>query len=189
MIKKAIASLAIAAASFGVVGTAANASVIVLGNSRASACYHAAENANATNRNVQLCQTVLREDPITERERTATHVNLGILYFYQGQYDAALVNFDRAIELDADEPEAYLNKAIALLRRDESGSRAVPLFTMALDMGTRKPALAYYGRGLAHELDGDLTQAYYDIRRATEADPGWDVPERDLARFIVEPAN
>lgn len=187
--KISIATIAIAAAGFGAMGSIADASVVVIGNNRASGCYRAAEQARATVQTVGLCRAALTEDPITARERTATLVNLGILYFYQGQYDAALANFDQAISLDPNEPEAYLNKAIALLRRDESGTLAVPLFTMALDMGTRKPALAYYGRGLAHEIDGDLTLAYYDIRRAVAADPGWGVPERDLARFIVVPAN
>lgn len=186
---KLFAKLAIASAAAGMIAGSANAAVIVIGNSRAQACYQSAEYARATLPNIRECQEALEEDVLTSRERTATLVNAGILYFYRDDYETALQHFDRAIELDSEEPEAFLNKAITLLRRDEAGGQALPLFTMALEMGTRKPALAYYGRGLAHELNGDLTAAYYDIQRASEADPDWDVPERDLARFIVEPAN
>ena len=180
--------MALLAGIFTLAASQASAAVMVLGSSRAQSCYQAAEHERATNDSIANCQRALREDPLTTRDHTATLVNLGILYFYRDQYDLALTSFDRAIANDPNEPEAYLNKAITLLRRDESGTQAVPLFTMALDMGTRKPALAFYGRGLAHELDADLTAAYHDIQRATVAEPSWDVPARDLARFIVEPA-
>ena len=175
----------VAGAAVGIAAQA-HAAVIVVGSSRAVSCYEAAEYGRATDRAVQTCLNALREDPLTGSERVATHVNLGILYFHQRQYDAALARFDHAMALDPTEPEAVLNKAITLLRRDEAGGQALPLFTRAIEMGTREPALAYYGRGLANEMNGDLTQAYLDVRRASELDPAWDVPQRDLGRFIVQ---
>jgi len=60
---------------------------------------------------------------------------------------------------------------------------------MAIEMGTEEEALAYYARGVANELNGDLTAAYYDIQRASQIAPEWELPSRDLARFIVRPAN
>lgn len=165
------------------------AAVMVLGSSRAAECYHAAEHERTSSGNVQTCIAALENDNLNRAERTATFVNLGILHFYRGEYDTALGRMDQAIENDPQEPEAVLNKAITLLRRDRAGTLAVPLFSRAIAMGTREPALAYYGRGLAQELEGDLTAAYLDIRRANQLDPDWDVPERDLARFIVEPAS
>lgn len=184
-----LAKFALASVSIATIAGAANSAVIVIGNSRAQSCYQSAEYARATQSNIDECNAALEHDLLSQRERVATLVNVGILHFYRRDYNTALSHFDQAIAIDAEEPEALLNKAITLLRRDEAGGEALPLFTMALEMGTRKPALAYYGRGLAHELNGDLTAAYYDIQRASEADPDWDVPERDLARFIVQPAN
>lgn len=178
--------LAILAGTMVAVTAPASAAITVLGTSRAASCYQAAENHVPTRRNIDTCLSALEEDPLSGRERVATHVNLGILYFFNQDYDTALARFDHALTLDPQEPEAVLNKAITFLRRDENGSQALPLFSQAIDMGTREPALAYFGRGLAHEMEGDLTAAYYDIRRAAELDPDWSVPEQNLTRFIVE---
>lgn len=183
---KAVARLGLVAGALVALAGSANAAVIVIGNSRAAACYQAAEFQRPSEANVNTCLEALRGDALSESEAVATNVNLGILYFYRANYDAALARFDRAMAMDPTEPEAVLNKAITLLRRDEAGSQALPLFSRAIEMGTREPALAYYGRGLAHELNGDLTAAYLDIRRASEIDPEWDVPARDLGRFIVQ---
>lgn len=178
--------LVILAGSMLAVAAPASAAISVLGTSRAASCYQAAENHVPTRRNIDTCLAALEEDALTTRERVATHVNLGILYFFNEQYDTALARFDHALTIDPNEPEAVLNKAITYLRRDESGTEALPLFSRAIDMGTREPALAYFGRGLAHEMEGDLTAAYHDIRRAAELEPDWSLPEQNLARFIVE---
>lgn len=178
--------IAILAGSILAVAAPASAAITVLGTSRAASCYEAAERHVPTRVNINTCLAALDEDALTSRERVATNVNLGILYFFNRDYDTALARFDQALTLDPDEPEAVLNKAITYLRRDEDGSTALPLFSQAIDMGTREPALAYFGRGLAHEMEGDLTAAYLDIRRAAELEPDWTLPEQNLARFIVE---
>lgn len=169
--------------------SSASAAITVIGTSSARSCYEAAENENASDAAMRTCNHALEEGALTRHERTATFVNRGIVYFHRAQFDRAIADFDRAIETDPDEAEAFLNKGVALMRRDESGAEALPLFTMAIDMGTEEPALAYYARGVANELNGDLTAAYYDIRRASQIDPEWDLPSQDLARFIVRPAN
>ena len=56
---------------------------------------------------------------------------------------------------------------------------------MAMEKNTGKPALAYYGRGIAHEELGNLKSAYADYKRAVEEDPKWKQPRTDLARFVV----
>lgn len=167
----------------------ASAAVTVIGTSSARSCYEAAEHENASDAAMRTCDYALTSEGLTAHERTATFVNRGIIYFHRSRFDRAIEDFDRAIELDPDEAEAFLNKGVALMRRDESGAEALPLFTMAIDMGTEEPALAYYARGVANELNGDLTAAYHDIRRASQIDPEWDLPSQDLARFIVRPAN
>lgn len=178
------------AAVVALIGTsAANAAITVIGTSSARSCYEAAENENASDAAMRTCNYALDEGALTRHERTATFVNRGIIYFHRTDFDRAIADFDRAIAQDPNEAEAFLNKGVALMRRDESGSEALPLFTMAIDMGTEEPALAYYARGIANELNGDLTAAYLDIRQANRIDPEWDLPSQDLARFIVRPAN
>ncbi|MEO1169254.1 MAG: tetratricopeptide repeat protein [Pseudomonadota bacterium] len=182
MLKLAASALAIAT----VAGTG-HASVQVAGNSSAEACYVAAERQSDSRIDLRPCDFALDREALTREDRIATFVNRGIIQFHRGQYNLALADFDRALSMDAEQPEAMLNKAIALMRRDERGEDALPLFTRALELGTEQPAVAHYGRGLAHHLNGDLTAAYMDILTATELAPEWDAPRDDLSNYIVEP--
>ena len=50
---------------------------------------------------------------------------------------------------------------------------------------TRRPAIAYYGRAVAHELGGNVKQAYRDYRQASLIEPKWRDPQTELARFTV----
>lgn len=166
---------------------AAHGAVQVAGNSSAETCYVAAARQSDSRIDLRPCDFALDREALTYQDRIATYVNRGIIQFHRGQYDLALADFDRALAMDAEQPEAMLNKAIALMRRDERGEEALPLFTRALELGTEQPAIAHYGRGLAHHLNGDLTEAYMDILTASELAPEWDAPRNDLSNYIVEP--
>ena len=182
MLKLATGALAITA-----MAGAANSAVLVAGNSSAETCYTLAAR-EANNRGaLRPCDFALTEEALNRHDRIATYVNRGIIQFHRGEYDLALADFDRALEMNPEQPEAMLNKAIALMRRDERGDEALPYFTRALELGTERPAVAHYGRGLAHHLNGDLTSAYIDILTASELDPEWDAPRNDLSNYIVEP--
>ncbi|WP_299327719.1 tetratricopeptide repeat protein [Parasphingopyxis sp.] len=182
MLKLAASALAVTT----VAGTAQGA-VQVAGNSSAETCYVSAARQSDSRSDLQPCNFALDQEALTYRDRIATFVNRGIIQFHRGQYNLALADFDRALSMDAEQPEAMLNKAIALMRRDERGDEALPIFTRALELGTQRPAVAHYGRGLAHHLNGDLTAAYMDILTATELAPEWDAPRNDLSNYIVEP--
>lgn len=166
---------------------AGNSAIQVAGNSAAQACYAAAAQRSDSRTDLRPCDFALDAEMLNSYDRVATFVNRGIIHFHRGNYDRALTDFDRALGLDAENPEAMLNKAITLMRRDERGDHALPLFTRALDLGTDQPAVAHYGRGLAHQLTGDLTSAYMDILTASELAPEWEAPRNDLSNFIVEP--
>lgn len=166
-----------------------SAAVTVFGNSQARECYLAARSEQASQANISNCTQALAFDRLSRGDRVATYVNRGILYVVSGNLEAGLADYDRAIDINPDEPEAYLNKGLALLRHEQSGRNAIPLIDTAIAKGTREPAVAYYARGMAHELEGDIAAAYYDLRRANELAPEWDAPVRDLARFQVQSAS
>lgn len=165
----------------------ASSAVQVTGNSSARACYAAAAHQSDSRSDLRPCDFALDAEGLNSFDRVATLVNRGIIHFHRGSYDRALNDFDRALGIDSENPEAMLNKAITLMRRDRRGDEALPIFTRALDLGTDQPAVAHYGRGLAHQLTGDLTSAYMDILTAAELAPEWDAPRNDLSNFIVEP--
>lgn len=159
-------------------------SVTTFGTSHAASCYQAAESEDLGG--IADCDHALKEERLTRYETVATHVNRGILRLRNGASDSALVDFDAAIALDPSHPEAYLNKGGAILRQSGGAKAALPLFTAALDKGTREPAIAYFGRGLAQEQLGRIKEAYFDYKKASEIDPQWDRPRIELARFSVK---
>jgi tetratricopeptide (TPR) repeat protein len=163
----------------------ASAAVTVVGNSSARLCYDAAEHNRVSGQALDHCDRALRDEQLTASDMVATYVNRGILKLRGGDAPAAIADFDAAIRTNPGEAEAYLNKGIAVLRVTNNRKDAVALFDMALARNTRRPAIAYYARAVAHELDGRLKQAYADYRQASAADPKWNEPKLDLARFKV----
>lgn len=163
----------------------AAASVVVIGSTNARLCYEAADSPSLPlPRSLRECDEALLRENLTQYERVATHVNRGILLLRRNLVDSAISDFDRAIDLDPEQPEAYLNKGAAMIRRQDPAS-AMQLFTVALERNTRRPAVAHYGRAVANEALGNIPAAYRDFRRASELDPEWREPRTELARFRV----
>lgn len=166
----------------------AAASVLVLGDNPAADCYEAAGARDSSQQALQYCNEALETGALTERDQVATYVNRGIVKLVGDHFDDAIADFDRAIAMDPNEPEAYLNKGSALLRKNASRDQAISLLNEALERKTRRPEIAYYTRAIAHEESGNVKAAYYDYQRAQEAAPRWSLPARELRRFQVRPA-
>jgi tetratricopeptide (TPR) repeat protein len=180
--RKLVLAALLAAAAFP-----ASASVMTVGSSAARACYEAADSVLAPDADdFRSCDQALRDEALVRNDLVATHVNRGILRLRRNQVDAAIRDFDEAIALDPQQPEAYLNKGAALIRL-ENANDALPLFTASLERNTTRPEIAHYGRAIAYETLGNVQQAYSDYRRASELRPGWQEPLVELRRFrIVE---
>jgi tetratricopeptide (TPR) repeat protein len=163
----------------------AAASVMVVGSSDARMCYEAADSPlNPSVRDIRRCDGALLHDTLSQYEIVATHVNRGILWLRRGMVDEAIGDFDEAMRLDPQQPEAYLNKGAALLQ-GQNPSEAAQLFTVALDRRTSRPAIAHYGRAIANEQLGNVREAYEDYQAASLLAPDWADPRTELQRFRV----
>lgn len=162
--------------------------VTVLGSTTARACYEAAsgDRRGGFRENLALCTEALARGNLSAHDLTATHVNRGIIRVRAGDMDGGVADFDTALTLHPRQPQANLNKAIVLLRRG-NWSDAIPLFSRALESGTGRPELAYFGRAVALEQAGRIAAAYHDYRRAAAARPDWPDPRVELRRFRVTP--
>jgi tetratricopeptide (TPR) repeat protein len=164
----------------------AAAAVTVIGNSSARNCYEAAELDLPPQRfAIEQCDRALNEESLVMEDVVATHVNRGILRARGGDVPAAIEDFDRAMALDPNEAEAYLNKALILTLKASQARQAVPLFTMALEKKTKRPELAYFGRAAAKEELGDVRSAYADYVSAAAACAKMARSKAELARFSV----
>jgi len=156
----------------------------VIGASLARSCYLAAESKMSPDMDdFRTCDAALR-DGGSAADVVATYVNRGILYLRSGRIEPAVADFDRATALDPGEPEAYLNRGSALLKRSEAQA-ALAMFNTALEKRTKRPELAYYARAVAHEELGNLRAARGDYLRASQLAPKWDAPRLELTRFRV----
>jgi len=163
----------------------AAASVMTLGNGPARSCYLATEARQATFASINICDEALEDATLVRHDQAATHVNRGIMYLMRSDHSAAERDFDQAIQIDPGQPEAWLNKAVLKMRLGRSAD-ALPLASRAVELNTRRPALAYFIRGMAYEEAGNVKAAYADLRRAQQLEPEWDYPTEELKRYSVQ---
>jgi Flp pilus assembly protein TadD len=121
---------------------------------------------------------------LNEQDRVATFVNRGIVKMSGGDLRGADWDFDTAIKLHSDEPEALLNKGLLRLRQNKL-EEAIGFISRSLDAKTVRPALAYYARAISQEQLGNVRAAYADLVRARDLDPRWDLPAKELTRYRV----
>ena len=174
-------------AALAVAATAASpawAGTVAIGNSTARDCYEAAVSRTADRNSFYHCNLALDQEGLDARDRAATLNNRGALYLRGHNYRSAGRDFDQALKSDANNAEAWLNRAIVSLQQG-GDSEALPWIEKSLALNTARPALAYYSRSIAYERTGNLRGAYADLRRAVELAPGWRAPLEDLKRYQV----
>lgn len=181
---RSIVAVALFAAS---AATSADAAITTYGSSSARLCYEAARSPSKPAGAIERCDEAFANEGLTRDDRVATHVNRGILRANRKDLTGAMADYDAALQLDPNEPEAWLNKGFAYLRASDT-ARALPMFDAAVARNTREPALAFYGRGLAYEEAGNARAAYADYVRARDLAPKWSLPTRELARFQIKAA-
>lgn len=163
------------------------ATELVSGPVSPKVCYDAA-NAHARDfGSIRVCDAALADMATRQHDRVASLVNRGIIKQLRGDRADAIVDYDRALAADPREPEAWLNKGLAVLNLDDpaTAAKALPLFEGALSLHTVRPEIAYYGRGMAHELGGDTRAAYADYLHAVAIAPDFTPAKQQLARFRV----
>ena len=167
--------------------TAAQAAATILGGSTAGRdCYLAAELKRETRSSLAVCTRALDVDSLSRRDRGATLVNRGIIHMQARDLESAITDYRAAIALDPDLAEAHVNLGIALLHRGGQDQAAIETLTRALEMRPAKPEVALYSRAVAHEMVGNMREAFEDYSAAAAAAPDWKEPVEQLKRFSIE---
>jgi len=117
----------------------------------------------------------------------AAYINRSALHFARSEFDKAIADSSVALELDRQLPEAMINRGAALLQTHRPADAAAD-FTNALQLAPAHIERIYFDRAMAREDMGDIKGAYADYRHASQLNPQWDQPKRELARFKVVPA-
>lgn len=138
----------------------------------------------ATDQGVLECNVALRSSALSDRERAAVYLNLGVLHEGSANHAAAITDDNAALFYAPALTEAYINRGVANASLHRFGD-AVADFTHAIALDPAKPELVYFNRALAYEDKGDLKAAYRDYQTASRLAPGWAAPAAQLARFTV----
>ena len=166
------------------------ADVTIIGNGLAAECSTSAtgvaNNLPARNEAERECTLALEGEALSPHEAAATYVNRGVLYLSGGAVADAGRDFEQALRLEPNLPEALVDRGAALIAggHDKDG---VDEITRGLALNPTQPEKAYYNRAVAEERLGDLRSAYFDYLKASELKPGWPLPKTELARFKVSP--
>lgn len=161
---------------------------IVMGSSQAEGCFRAVEAGDRGRAaTIARCLDAFADPRLTQRDKAATHNNLGILFHRAGRPAEALEQFDRALAISADHAAFWHNRGVALMGAADY-AEAVTHFTRALELGFEPAAHALYNRALSREQTGDLAGAYHDLRASLDANPTFALARDELTRFVVEPS-
>ena len=94
------------------------------------------------------------------------YYNRALAYYYQGNYDRAIADLTKAIELNPKDDEAYNNRGLVYRLTRELYDKAINDFTISLGLNP-KLADAYFSKALAFGRSGRQAEA----RRLTRLSP------------------
>ncbi|MDY7042558.1 MAG: tetratricopeptide repeat protein [Chloroflexota bacterium] len=95
--------------------------------------------------------------------RGSSHRHLGNRYADLAEYDRAVQDFSKAIDLDPSYAEAYYNRGVLYWREFSNHYRAIRDLTRAIELNPQW-AEAHFNRGLAYKLHGDRGLAIADFQ-------------------------
>jgi tetratricopeptide (TPR) repeat protein len=91
-----------------------------------------------------------------------THRHFGIIYASQDEYESAVSDYSRALDIYPGFAQAYLERGILMWRELGQMSRAVGDFTVALRLRPGWPEALFF-RGLAHQGMSNYHEAVRDL--------------------------
>jgi lipoprotein NlpI len=128
-----------------------------------------------SDRLIRGCSAVIRSGHETPENLSRAYFNRGRAYSDKGQYNLAILDFDRAVRLDPEYPDAFNGRGIAYAGMGQS-ERALQDFDQAIRLDPNY-AIAIYNRGLALQNLGRASEAAQDFVKATQVGPRMIAPK------------
>lgn len=107
-------------------------------------------------------------------------------YIVKGEYDLAVADYSKVIELKPDDTSTYLNRGLAFYNK-KSYDLAIADYNKVIELNPKEP-MAYLNRGESHEKMGNLQKAISDYQKATELDASNELAKAYLQRLQAEQA-
>jgi len=163
----------------------ASAQLVVIGKGHAAQCFEYAKSANQGTRSATETCTEALNQPQTQKDRAATHVNRGILIMRKENYNDAIKDFNAALEINPNLTEAHVNMAAALIYQDklEPALASINIALQDVDSDTRPAALL--NRAVIYDRQEKYVLAYRDLKEAGTLKPNWEKVDQFLSRYTV----
>ncbi len=114
------------------------------------------------------------------QEEFDSYINTGKGYSDAGDFDKAILEFTKAIELEPDNPDGYSGRGLAYVlakEYDKSFEDLNTVITIVENSSDRvsyiNPEVAYFFRGIAYTAKGDDNLAIRDFSKAIELNPDY----------------
>ncbi|HEY2137005.1 MAG TPA: tetratricopeptide repeat protein [Xanthobacteraceae bacterium] len=118
----------------------------------------------STDAGIAACERAIASHKLKGRNLAFIYLNRGQTYYERNDYDRAIADFTRAIEVDPTYPMGYNNRANSWhIKGDED--RAIASYDQTIRLDPNYTA-AFTGRGLAYEKKGNIEQARRDYNAA-----------------------
>ena len=118
---------------------------------------------------IQHCTRAIESGQLSETDRAITFNNRGNTYFGKKDYDRAIRDYDQAIRVRPNYPEAFNNRGYAYFHKKDY-DHAVQNYDQAIKLNP-KYAKAFNNRGGAHDEKRQYDQALADYEAAAGIDP------------------
>lgn len=97
-----------------------------------------------------------------------------------GEVDAALSDYDKALEIKANDPNLYVSRGKAHFGKKDF-DKSVKDYDKAIQLAP-KTAVAFLNRGASYEKLGDVEKALSDYKEAVNIEPNSDVAKAEVKR-------
>jgi tetratricopeptide (TPR) repeat protein len=123
---------------------------------------------------IRLFTNAIASGELVREQLKTAYKFLGNAWFDKGDYDRAIAEYTKAIEIDPRFAVAYYNRGLAWGKKGDY-DRAIAEYTKAIELDPEH-ADAYNNRGIAWVKKGEYDKAITDWTKAIELDPTDAVP-------------
>jgi tetratricopeptide (TPR) repeat protein len=134
---------------------------------------------------IGACDDALKSAQMNRIDMASTWVNRGILEMSRERYANARGNFKEALHLLPKLPEAHVDLGSSLINLQQF-AEGIKETELGLSLGSKEPERGYYNLGIAYGEINDQQKSYESFKRASELNPGWDDPRKEMQRFTVK---
>jgi len=122
--------------------------------------------------------------PVATPTRAAFYSQRADASLAKGEVDAALTDYNKALEIKADDPALYVSRGKALFTK-KSFDQSVKDYDKAIELAP-KTAVAFLNRGASHEKLGDVQKALADYKSAADLDAALETAKAEVKRIETQ---